>query len=443
MDSARWRRHGSPRTEGIFDQSSKEKLMFNLSRLSTVALASLAFAGAAAAQQDLLFSRAQGADALADQRGRDLSYRALVDDRATGDLRLVDVYGDRLGTSTPSLSFDLGNGLEIRAYRTDVKVTDDNMVVWTGVIEDVGMSGTPFLAETLEFDPMNTVTIVKNGAKLTGNINFAGEQYQLRPLRSGGHALVQVEASQMPPDHPEEYAALPTIAMPNDVENSGDRAISTIRVMVHYTASAASASGDINALINLAVAETNTGYTNSGVEISLVLAHKSQVTYTQSGSFSTDLSRYRGTADGYMDAVHTTRNSTTADVGVLVINNSSSCGLASGIGSTAATAFAVVHWSCATGYYSFGHEIGHLQSARHDPAADPTNSPYAYGHGYQKNTAPRWRTIMAYDCSAGCTRLNYWSNPNKTYGGAAMGTTATHHNQRVLQNTKATLAAFR
>ena len=88
----------------------------------------------------------------------------------------------------------------------------------------------------------------------------------------------------------------------------------------------------------------------------------------------------------------------TADVAVLVINNASSCGLASSIGSTAATAFAAAHWDCVTGYYSFAHEIGHLQSARHDPATDPTNSPYAYGHGYQYTASPRWRTIMAYDC---------------------------------------------
>ena len=50
---------------------------------------------------------------------------------------------------------------------------------------------------------------------------------------------------------------------------------------------------------------------------------------------------------------------------------------------------------------------------------------------------------MAYNCPSGCTRINYWSNPGKTYGGVPMGTTSTHHNQRVLQNTKATIAAFR
>jgi len=412
------------------------------SRSLLIAGLSLALAGSALAD-DLLFSRSRGVDPFAEARAADLSYRALADDKASASLELVDVDASALTLDTPSLSFDLGVGIELRAYATKLELTDDNMVIWTGVIEDIGMSGTPFSADTLDFDPMNMVTIVKDGDTLTGNLHFAGDWYQLRPLRSGGHALVRVDSSKMPPDHP-AGARMPVRSMAAaDVEAEPSRAVTTIRVMVNYTAAAASASGNISSLINLAVSETNTGYANSGVEISMVLANKSQVTYTQSSSFSTDLSRYRGTTDGYMDSIHTTRNSVTADVAVLLINNSSSCGLASGIGSTASTAFAVAHWSCATGYYSFGHEIGHLQSARHDPAADPTTTPYAYGHGYQKTSGTKWRTIMAYDCSGGCSRLNYWSNPAKTYGGAAMGTTSTNHNQRVLQNTKATIAAFR
>ena len=57
-------------------------------------------------------------------------------------------------------------------------------------------------------------------------------------------------------------------------------------------------------------------------------------------------------------------------------------------------AYAVVGQNCATGYYSFGHEIGHLQGARHNPEADGLTLPFAYGHGFQNNVAPRWRTIM-------------------------------------------------
>lgn len=133
-----------------------------------------------------------------------------------------------------------------------------------------------------------------------------------------------------------------------------------------------------------------------------------------------------------MDDIHSLRDSNSADVAVLVIDDCSSCGLASSIGSSASTAFADVHYDCATGYYLFGHEIGHLQSARHDPDTDSSSTPYTYGLGYRNNVAGS-RTIMAYACLGGCTRLNYWSNPGKPYGGAVVGTTNLNDNHRVLE----------
>jgi hypothetical protein len=83
-----------------------------------------------------------------------------------------------------------------------------------------------------------------------------------------------------------------------------------------------------------------------------------------------------------------------------------------------------------------------LQSARHDPKNDPTNSPYAYGHGFQADR-DGWRTIMAYNCRRGCTRLNYWSNPFVQYSGKAMGTESSNFNALVLNNTKVDMASFR
>lgn len=50
---------------------------------------------------------------------------------------------------------------------------------------------------------------------------------------------------------------------------------------------------------------------------------------------------------------------------------------------------------------------------------------------------------MAYDCTTGCPRINYWSNPANIYGGQMMGNTTRAHNQRVLNATAATVAAFR
>jgi hypothetical protein len=371
----------------------------------------------------------------------DLSYKALADNPASASLDLVEANAALVTAKAAVLPLNLGPGLDLKAYRTDSFRSASGNLVWSGVIADPGTVRIPFSAADLQFDALNQVVIVRSGNQLTGNVHYNGDWYKIRPLRTGGHAIVRVNPALMPPDHPAEYARLRTIPMP--ARPSQDKVNSTIRVMVHYTPSAASASGNISSLIDLAITESNQGYANSGVGITMQLATKAQVTYTESGSFSTDLSRYRGTSDGFMDSIHTTRNSVAADVGLLVINNASSCGLASSIGSTASTAFATAHWDCITGYYSFAHEIGHLLSARHDPATDPTNTPYAYGHGYQYNGSPKWRTIMAYACTGGCPRLNYWSNPNVLYNGHPMGTTSTNDNARVLNNTRATVAAFR
>jgi hypothetical protein len=398
----------------------------------------LALAADSAQAGDSLFSPLSSGRALRRAPSLDPSYQHLLNDRSAASLQLVEARAALVTDRTPSLTLNLAPGLDLTARLVETSVSASGNLIWSGVVAEAGSDAS---VDALRFDPINTVVLVKSGNQITGNVHFDDTWFKIRPLRTGGHAVVEVDRGALPPDHPEEYSRLPIVRMP---ETSGQvRADTVIRVMVNYTASAASAAGNISALIDLAVAESNQGYTNSGVLIDLILANKSQVTYTQSSSFSTDLSRYRGTSDGYMDSIHTTRNSSAADVAVLLINNASSCGLASGIGSTASTAFAVAHWDCATGYYSFAHEIGHLQSARHDPATDGTNSPYAYGHGYRYAGSPDWRTIMAYDCPGGCPRLNYWSNPTKLYNGQPMGTTTRSDNARVLNNTRNTVAGFR
>ncbi len=409
----------------------------------------VAFASQAAKQP--LFTSMKSAAATSS----DASWRALAESRATLSIQRVGADATQISAKSDTLSLgDFGT-----AYMQYSRQNGNGTTVWYGNLgKGYGIADSLRYKLTGEIsdDPNNSVMIVRNGDKLTGTIRAKGQLYSLRPLKSGGHAIVRVNEAKMPADHPAEaYARIFRESIARSrlgaraknapvTANATALAANTIRVMVYYTASAASASGDINGLINLAVAETNQGYVNSGVDISMVLAGTYSTTYKESGSFDRDLTRFRSSTDRYMTDVHTNRNTVAADVGVLIINNSSSCGLASDIGSTATTAFAAVHWDCATGYYSFGHEIGHLQSARHDPATDGSTTPYAYGHGYRSPTNA-WRTIMAYNCTnaAGCPRINYWSNPANTYGGQAMGTTATSHNQRVLNNTAATVAAFR
>lgn len=403
---------------------------------------SLALALALMSSQTLAAPFAQPSRATLDNRNPVVS--GMRADRSTAELNLMQIDSSALSVDSDRLELRLATNRSYVVRRSGASFSADGTLVWNGYIEGksnpAGADG-----RAQPDDLLNTVTLVKSGDEVAGTLRIDGRLHRLSSLGPGQHVLATIDESKLPPDHPEEYKSLPVanIGVEDHGGKAGTKAISTIRVMVVITDRAKAKIGNITNFVNLAISETNAGYTNSGVEITAQLAGTYTTSYVESGSMSTDLARIRGTTDGYMDSVHSLRNTNAADIVMFVIDNAASCGLASGIGSTASTAFAAVHYSCATGYYSFGHEMGHLQSARHDPANDPTTTPYAYGHGYQY-PAGGWRTIMAYACSTGtCNRINYWSNPAKLRSGVPMGTTSTHHNQRVLNNTKATIAAFR
>ena len=291
-------------------------------------------------------------------------------------------------------------------------------------------------------------TIVVQGDQAVGTIRSGGDLYRLRPLDSGVQALIRVDQSKLPAEHPpsfEEIERAPQPLTPRSLqEERGELQdpCTEYTAIVAYTPAAKTEAGAIDPLIQLAIDETNQGYINSGVNTRIKLVHSYQTNYTESADMTIDRDRFRITNDGQMDEVHGLRDQYGADVAILMTKSGNYCGIAAAIGATADTAFAVVGQNCATGYYSFAHEIGHLQTARHNPEADPSTTPYTYGHGYFYEPA-KWRTIMSYACPAGCTRLNYWSNPNVLYGGVAMGTAATHDNTRVLNATACTVANFR
>jgi hypothetical protein len=413
--------------------------------IATTVVAGLAVFASQAARQPL-FAPGQARAALA----ADASYLALSSDRATASLELVQADAAQIAVGSDTLQLSVGNR-PLFARRTDFVSNADGTSTWVGTLgKDTGLLGrlgTAFDRE-ITTDPLNSVIIVRNGDKLTGSLRIDGALYSLQPLKSGGHVIARIDESKMPADHPVSYDAMQRDAIARSRKAKADagtitpRALSTVRVMVVYSTAAASAVGDTLGKANLAISESNQGMVNSGSNVRFQLAGVYTANYVNS-SFETDLSRFSGTTDGYLDSYHATRNSIAADVNVLITNNQTYCGYGY-VQSTAATAFSVTSYSCMTGYYSFAHEIGHNFGALHDPQTSPQTTPYAYGHGYRSPTNA-WRTIMAYNCTnaGGCPRINYWSNPAKTYGGQAMGTTAVSNNTRVLNERATTVAAFR
>jgi len=358
----------------------------------------------------------------------------------TGSVTLMRVNAAALTSRDISVKLAADTQIPVRYDQSEIV---GRMLVWKGAVPNV---------------PGQATFVVEDG-NITGTVDNNGQIYRVEPIGSGVHAVIKLDSSRLPPDHPPSFADKERIAPSSAPTPSssprkklggassrlGDtRAPSTaptvIDVLVAYTRDASGAVANINSLIALAVAEANQSYVNSQIGIRLSLVNTMQVEYSEDGkTFETIL------GDLVSDpGIKMRRDIDSADLVAMIINKSDFCGLADAIRATSDTAYAVIYFDCATGYYSFAHELGHLMGARHDMANDPSKSPFSYGHGYQYlSGATKWRTIMAYDCAGGCVRLQYWSNPLVRHGGVPMGTIASNNNARVLNETASEVASFR
>lgn len=383
----------------------------------------------------------------------------IPDDPTIVRTRLVNINFDLLGnTALPAktVRLNLFDSVVFTAVFDRTETNSLGSYAWIGHLEGI------------EFG--QAVLVVTHGL-LAGSVSMPGAIYQIHSIGKGAQVIDEIDQSTFPPEM-DPIPVPPTEGNPFD-DPEADDACNEISVLVAYTPAARAADGGtaaIEARIALAVSETNQSYVNSGLTQRINLVH---VMETNPGdatnNFSADLSALQNTTDGIFDNVDAARETHYADMVGLIIENSSSCGLGY-LNSTAGWAFSVTHRTCTTGYYSFGHELGHNMSARHDWYIDNSlNSPYSYSKAFVYiNDPTRWRTIMAYNSLCNdtspntyCTRLQYWSNPNVFYGGISMGvqsdgptncvagfttphpSTCAADNRMALNNTCSSVANFR
>lgn len=134
------------------------------------------------------------------------------------------------------------------------------------------------------------------------------------------------------------------------------------------------------------------------------------------------------------------------------IGDQNSCGIAWSGSPSMDYMFSVSQYDCATGYFSFGHEIGHNVGMYHDRGTQNTCSETAtFNYGY-RDPAAAFRTILAYDCRMGqcdvmprngCTRVQRFSssNPAYTYNGKPIGDSR-RDNAKQLNNMRARVASY-
>lgn len=380
-----------------------------------------------------------------------------------GSTAASDTQTEALRSRLVSVNFNkLTYMAQNRQAAVDIQLFDDVVLQATHKRTDTFANGGYVWVGTDPTNALSDVSLSVYGDALVGTFNLHDTLYTVRQIKGDVHVIEQrpldyrIDAEPLVANIMASAAATAETTAVNDSTDDG----SVIDVLVVYTPNARNAAGGTNAiqaLINLAVAETNTGYDNSDVNFDMRLVHTQEVAYTEhlgapaGDEFSNALTEITSKTDGVIDQVHALRDTYAADTVAIIIDGSAYCGIAWLMRNESLTfesaAFSVTDWSCATGYYSFGHEIGHNMGSAHD-RANADGGAYPYSYGYQDPTGS-FRTIMAYynGCSNSCPRVNHWSNNSVNYNGKPTGVNSNDPSSAAnflsLNNTADTVANFR
>lgn len=335
----------------------------------------------------------------------------------------------------PAFELNLFDNAQRVARQTRVERLTADRLVWHGRTDDDGIV---------------TFAVVKGIA--TGTVFLDGRSFEITSDADGDHTIAELNSAAFPTEDPpldafDQANDLPT-GPTGTATVAADGAVE-IDVMVLWTPAARAAAGGTTAIQSLvlsAVANANLAYANSLVGARLRLVHTSEVGFTEAtANIAGDLGYLRTSGDGKLDVAQILREQYGADV-VTLLGDGYAAGGACGIGylmsfpstSFASSAFNVVDRTCAAGYLSYAHEVGHNQGLHHDPANAGSTPSYPYAYGYQ-DPGSVFRTVLSY---GGATRVPYLSNPLVSYVGRVTGT-STQDNARALTNNAATVAAFR
>lgn len=326
------------------------------------------------------------------------------------------------------LHVDLLDGQRHRIERTEVEERAPGDLAWRGRFADGGQ-----------------VTLTLKNGFVVGLIDSPDGLYELTTSPEG-QIFQKLDSAAFQPCANEDdafgYTDFPRRGfrkgqqIPPVTEKSDSLYI--IDIMTVYTPQARNGAGGtaaIQATAQSAIDVSNTAFNNSLAIARFNLVHTQQVDYNDTGNIQADRNWLRNNA-----TVKSLRNIHAADlVGMLVENGGGFCGIAFLMGNQNPAAFApngyqVTARSCAVGNLTYAHEHGHNMGLQHDPAngAPPSQAIYPWSYGHYVNG--HYRTVMSYSnqCTQGCPRHPYFSNPEVIFQGAPTGIANQRHNSRTI-----------
>jgi len=359
---------------------------------------------------------------------------------------LTGAHYTTLDQDDSEVDFDTANGQVLKFKNAQGYANAHNPDVFVGDTED----GTA------------TVDMVKEGKDIFASIvnTVTNTITQIGPDANDNLVVTETSTNDYPEDAPPQDTGEPDDFLlleqgsiqVRDHEGADDGSLLDVLVVwTHYAECKKSGlpkgcthttqtEANIKGTIKLAIQESNTAFELSQVHTDLRLVHMYRDTegFDEAAGYSDALNKITGKTDGVMDSVHSEREKYKADVVVLIIQNSQYCGMA-WLGPSKDRMFSVTGWNCATGYYSFAHEIMHNLGCNHDRGTSGACSSTSSNYGY-RDPAGQFRSIMGYNCRTGqcdqikkngCPRVQRVSNPAITYQGKAMGTATANNAKRI------------
>ncbi len=338
--------------------------------------------------------------------------------------------------SESAVSLPLPGGGDAVFSQLWVEQHRDNAASWFGSSADAGQVNAHFAVV---------------GKAVSGRIELDSDVYEITPLDENRIRIAAVRMPDIADCIVSEVEPLTsTDNAPPSLRVSASRNDdgSIIDVLVVYTPQAEAGAGGTNqiaAVAQSAVDAMNASLINSGVPTMINLAHTVLVNYNDSGDSSTDLQFVRNSAE-----VAALRDIHRADMVSLIVNSTDACGRGYVMRNPgpgfAGLAFQVTARGCAVGNLSFAHEFGHNMGLEHNPensSAFPNGGsyPWSFGHWHDGE----YRTVMSYssNCSNGCSRRQYFSNPDVMFNGLPTGVADERDNARSLEQTRLIVAQFR
>ena len=313
---------------------------------------------------------------------------------------------------------------------TDRLRETDYGLSWVGHIKDEPRSSVLFLANT-------------EAHTMYGEIRLPGIVYEIRPAgihERGIYAVFTVGHRALPPEDNQRAwqwkgvfpSSQKESSHPQTVPPDIDPAIAelavppVIDVMVLYSQNAIDVDRENNLAqqICYAVNQVQESFINSGISAQLRLVHHGKIDWQVGGGTETLATKLLDSTFVHSAPAHRNREKYGADIVSLWLGDGPSgeaCGYSQLISDPAAPgsglfAFSIVRRNCATINLTFGHELGHLMGADHDRFNAQAGTSRRHNYGYVQPNQ-NWMTIMGVGNKAcnPCERLNYWSNPAKTY----------------------------